>query len=517
MKGELTFAGTTWEVLPSAPGVVNDLSVGVDGTIVVATDRGIYSYEAGAWQPIDNVSRNFSAAVSAGDAQHIFAVVGSIPFHYYKTQTGGWASQPLVGEAQDISGASDGTVYAIADPGTVYVYTSMTSYVETYLPLDRISVGGKGLIYGTLNEQKSAFHVVGAEPILIGNNLKQISVGADGTVWGVDGLGGVYRMVASADGTRWELIKDAPSLEQISVGSRYQVIGIAGSKIYRYQPEGYTPAPVKSFTENDYGDLNMCASLAQMAYGVQPLEAAWSGSIGKSVVKQLAGSLWTAQNFYYDYSSSTQAFLAYSTPSNNRKITLSFRGSQELGDLVLDITEYPYLDMLDSSIAVSALVHRGWQQIRGQVIADLKAVLEKIGGASQLKGLYVTGHSLGAALATYATYDLLVSKAVPEIDPKKFHMINFASPPVGNKAFAAAYNALGITSYRVLDPKDPIILAGSELINLYGWADVANLVALPPGAGHPILNYINLINRLYLKSNEVSIQTLLKPAKKPED
>ena len=49
--------------------------------------------------------------------------------------------------------------------------------------------------------------------------------------------------------------------------------------------------------------------------------------------------------------------------------------------------------------------------------------------------IVVTGHSLGGAMATLAAYDL--RKLFMPIE-----LINFGSPRVGNKEFAAAFNTL---------------------------------------------------------------------------
>jgi len=63
----------------------------------------------------------------------------------------------------------------------------------------------------------------------------------------------------------------------------------------------------------------------------------------------------------------------------------------------------------------------------------------------------VTGHSLGAALATLAAPSIELLTGNPNVQ-----MYNFASPRVGNPAFVGAYSALIPQSYRVVNLADVV-------------------------------------------------------------
>ncbi|CAN0263726.1 unnamed protein product [Laminaria digitata] len=63
--------------------------------------------------------------------------------------------------------------------------------------------------------------------------------------------------------------------------------------------------------------------------------------------------------------------------------------------------------------------------------------------------VFVTGHSLGGALATLATLDH--QRRYPEA---KVTMYNFGSPRVGNRAFAKLYDRFVGDSFRVVNNKD---------------------------------------------------------------
>lgn len=80
-----------------------------------------------------------------------------------------------------------------------------------------------------------------------------------------------------------------------------------------------------------------------------------------------------------------------------------------------------------------------------------EAIVDTVGALAAQGGyttLYVTGHSLGAALATLAAPEL---EARTTLQPRLY---NFASPRVGNPAFAGRYNELVPTSWRVANTND---------------------------------------------------------------
>lgn len=68
---------------------------------------------------------------------------------------------------------------------------------------------------------------------------------------------------------------------------------------------------------------------------------------------------------------------------------------------------------------------------------------------------YISGHSLGAALATLAAIDIALK--VPEIRPK-LQLYTYASPRVGDAVFAKAHSDLIPNSYRVVNLGDVVPL-----------------------------------------------------------
>jgi len=98
------------------------------------------------------------------------------------------------------------------------------------------------------------------------------------------------------------------------------------------------------------------------------------------------------------------------------------------------------------ALQISALMIR-----RGAVRAPARGAARATRAAASPPNasVEVTGHSLGAALATL--YAMENAKTAQIANPM---LCTFASPLVGDETFAAAFNALGLTSLRVDNIKD---------------------------------------------------------------
>lgn len=75
---------------------------------------------------------------------------------------------------------------------------------------------------------------------------------------------------------------------------------------------------------------------------------------------------------------------------------------------------------------------------------ELKEVTRLILNENPGVSVYVTGHSMGGALAVLAAYDLAVNFSM------KVNMYNFGGPRVGNPSFCRHYDKCVPASYRVV-------------------------------------------------------------------
>jgi len=106
----------------------------------------------------------------------------------------------------------------------------------------------------------------------------------------------------------------------------------------------------------------------------------------------------------------------------------------------------------------------------------------------------ITGHSLGAALAT------LYAMENSKIDQIRNPLVcTFASPRVGDKTFADAFNALGLTSWRIdnapdLVPKLPPQFLGFEHVDVAVPISSSGKVKSEIGCWHALATYLSLID-----------------------
>jgi len=137
---------------------------------------------------------------------------------------------------------------------------------------------------------------------------------------------------------------------------------------------------------------------------------------------------------------STQAMLV----KNESFAVLAFRGTEpkKIGDVITDIRVYK-----DST--KEGKVHAGFQEAYEAVAAEIENSLIK-----DEWPLYITGHSLGAALATVATQNL-------ELKLKKLMIsacYTFGSPRVGNRQYEKNIKA---PFYRLVNSTDVVTLMPS--------------------------------------------------------
>lgn len=144
----------------------------------------------------------------------------------------------------------------------------------------------------------------------------------------------------------------------------------------------------------------------------------------------------------------TQAFLM----GNSAEIVLAFRGTEtdSLADIATD------LRVRKVGGPLGGYVHRGflsallqvWDDRRGfkGIEHSLKDMKKRLGSPS----VWVTGHSLGAALATLATAFLV------EAGQPVYGLYTFGSPRVGDSAFASAFDSRFKRAYRVVNNNDVV-------------------------------------------------------------
>lgn len=107
----------------------------------------------------------------------------------------------------------------------------------------------------------------------------------------------------------------------------------------------------------------------------------------------------------------------------------------------------------------------------------------------------ITGHSLGGALATlYALENALSDKIANPL------LCTFASPAVGNSAFATAFNKLGLTSWRIANVHDvvPMLPLGFSHVDTLEPIDSTGKAKASLTCWHSLSTYLSVIDTALL-------------------
>jgi len=152
-------------------------------------------------------------------------------------------------------------------------------------------------------------------------------------------------------------------------------------------------------------------------------------------VTKLEGGRFELINIFNSKETDTQAFLA----KNDQFAVLAFRGTEvtKLEDVKIDVMASKMSDL-------DGRVHAGFRQAYESVADDIEESVLKLDKLP----LYITGHSLGAALATVATQRL---EHNPRIREKIAACYTFGSPRVGNSHYDMEFKS---PIYRVVNTRD---------------------------------------------------------------
>ena len=147
------------------------------------------------------------------------------------------------------------------------------------------------------------------------------------------------------------------------------------------------------------------------------------------------------------------------------RIVVAFRGSTNLSNFEQDVrftrvrwTEMPARSAL-SDKWVGPTVHQGflnvWSALRHFVLTEVQEIhrtlSERQGPNGQIPQVYLTGHSLGGAIATLCAYAM---KKTLRIEPIVY---TFGAPIVGNKGFKDEYNREIRRTFRVVNESDMVV------------------------------------------------------------
>lgn len=190
--------------------------------------------------------------------------------------------------------------------------------------------------------------------------------------------------------------------------------------------------------------------------------------------------------------------------SARKRLVVAFRGTEQVRwkDLRTDLMLAPAglnPERIGGDFKEEVQVHSGflsaYDSVRTRIISLIKtATGYQDDGADQASKwhVYVTGHSLGGALATLLALELSSSQLAKR-GAISVTMYNFGSPRVGNKKFAEVYNEKVKDSWRVVNHRDII----PSIPRLMGYCHVAHPIYLAAGDAENALENIELLGDGY--------------------
>ncbi|KAL3158681.1 hypothetical protein ABBQ32_011423 [Trebouxia sp. C0010 RCD-2024] len=147
-------------------------------------------------------------------------------------------------------------------------------------------------------------------------------------------------------------------------------------------------------------------------------------------------------------------------------ILVAFRGTANRQNAALDVKAWlvPHIPETGAKtgcgLGPTAAVHSGfslsWETaLKEAVYAALKRAVMQSGQDASCLCVYVTGHSLGGAMAVLAAFD------IADLYPwGSLQVYTVGAPRPGNATFAAQYNAKVPHTWHVINPQDPIPKVG---------------------------------------------------------
>ncbi len=152
-------------------------------------------------------------------------------------------------------------------------------------------------------------------------------------------------------------------------------------------------------------------------------------------------------------------FIGYILTSKTNNI-IAFRGTQTQAEWVQNLraVQQEYRDLITGKSY--GLVHRGFMDIVRQKIGN--SLLEVVQQLDPTIPCYITGHSLGSAIATLTALEIALN--VPQMR-EQIQLYTYAAPRVGNSDFAQVHNSLIPNSYRIVNQGDFVPLIPPVKIN----------------------------------------------------
>ena len=197
-------------------------------------------------------------------------------------------------------------------------------------------------------------------------------------------------------------------------------------------------------------------------------------------------------------------FIGFVIASDKGNI-IAFRGTQTQIEWWrnLQATQKEYLDPITGT--QYGRVHQGYLKVmRDQIGSKLINTVRQLNPTIPC---YITGHSLGGAIATMAAMEIALS--IPEIR-EQIQLYTYAAPRVGDRTFAQAHSQLIPNSYRIVNLSDSVPLVPPIRIKNYftdaSYSHVGQKWSFAAQFGDVLLNHVVDTYRTAIEAEQETMQ-----------
>ncbi|GGH01354.1 lipase family protein [Silvibacterium dinghuense] len=175
--------------------------------------------------------------------------------------------------------------------------------------------------------------------------------------------------------------------------------------------------------------------------------------------------------------------------ADEKSLIVAIRGTKTPIEWIADLDAVP---AIWPRYPAAGLVHMGFQLVYEHIAASIKDLVAPY--VAQADEIWVTGHSLGGALAILTAYDLAKSNPTAKVP----ELYTFAGPRVGNPIFAADFDTLIPQCQRIVNFMD--VVPQLPLPPAYEHVGTGTLVfggfKLDPAYAHALTTYLNGLQKL---------------------
>lgn len=262
----------------------------------------------------------------------------------------------------------------------------------------------------------------------------------------------------------------------------------AAYTMYDADPNNLTPAPSADFPAG----YRLAAWLHMQDFIVE--------STGKTFYGFLAQSTADASRFVLAIRGTSNGVEWWDDVVSASKVPFKVPGCGSVGRGFARI--YDTLELVErpTGMAAAATAVQSLQSVGGfsrqvsNLVSRHAAASARAAGFGPSASVDIAGHSLGAALATLYTMENARTDQV-----RNPLLCTFASPYVGDPTFAAAFNALGLTSWRIVNapdvvPKLPSTLLGFEHVDTLQPYNSIGKAKSSVACWHALATYLSLVD-----------------------